>query len=367
VPILILALIIPIHYSDAISNKDHITVVISDTCKRLLSLNTSTFCPTYEEILVIFSDTSDQTRSGNFTYNENGFFERGPAQMKQHREYYRYTDGTAYQNVKNVYWIDPPADILLSGAKKIIIEADNFIYPTRATEINDTSIEIGANRYVSTTCSYSIITAANWIFLLGDTMRYMASGCDNSGNYTFFNDTTTYYWDAVKHDITTTQKWKFDQLVKETKERCNVRCNEYDTVGQNMTIQEIYAMVDIEITIDPVAVEQYLCKESGPLCDYYLYKLKLQIENVTIPEIINVTSANPANHTLNFNATLSFTDEMFTDHVVVEPDPCEIAGPLCDLYRYQQTNHTKNESAYNAYLNAKWYKESRDMAGEIGE
>jgi len=348
-----------IHTVDAIKNTDHITVVISDTCKKLILSNSSTYCPTYEDILLIFSDTSDKTRSGNFTYNENGFLERGPAQMQNHREYYRHTQGTVYQDVSNVYWIDPPADLLLSGAKKIIIESNDFTYPIKKHEINDTSIEIGSNRYVSSTCSYSIISAASWIFLLGDTLRYMASGCDNSGNYTFFNDTYTYYWDATPHDITTSKKWIYEQLIKDTKERCNVRCNEYDTVGQNMTILAL--LLNNTLTIDEilpenVTAQQYLCKETGPLCDFYHYRIKNQTVNMTITEIIEPLGTN---QTLTFNETLSFQSQIMINHIVVEPDPCQIAGPLCDYYLYKNKNHTLNTQP--------WWQTANSFAGAIGE
>jgi hypothetical protein len=344
----------------AIQNDQHITIILSDTCRLLIDSNSTTHCPTYEDILMLFTDTSDKTRSGNFTLNEKGFLERGPPQMKNHREYYRYTAGTQYTDESNIYWIDPPADLLLSGAKKIVIEADNFIYPTKVTEINDTSIEIGANRYVSTTCSYSIITAANWVFLLGDTMRFMAHDCDKSGNYTFFNDTTTYYWERTKHNIEDTAKWKYEQLIKNTKERCSVRCNEYDTVGQNMTLVEM--LINNTLTIDEilpenVTAQQYLCKKAGPLCDFFLYRAAEQEKDtIDIGIIENITAAN---NTLTFNATLSFTDEMFIDHVVVEPDPCEKAGPLCDYYRYQNINHTGASSSFVKHRNA--------LAGAIGE
>ncbi len=305
IPILLLVAFLP--SSEAITNNQHIGIVISDTCKKLILSNSTTNCPTYEDILLLFEDTSDKTRSGDFDYNEQGFYERQPAQMKNHREYYRYTAGTQYTDEKNIYWVDPPADLLLSGAKKIIIEAGNFWYAIDQV-VNSSRIDIGNNRYVSSTCSYSIITASNWIFLLGDTMQYMKHDCH--WNYTNFHDNFTYYWDATQHNIENTAKWQYEQLIKNTKETCSVRCNEYETVGQNFT------------------------------------------------EIIIVIN-NTENYQVSFNESMQFVDEMFGDHVVAEPDPCQKAGPLCDYYRYQQRDHVPASSSFVKLRN--------DIAGAINE
>ncbi len=99
-------------------------------------------------------------------------------------------------------------------------------------------------------------------------------------------------------------------MIKDTKQKCSVRCNEYDTVGQNMTKPEV---------VEPLGT----------------------------------------NFTINFHESLTFQDENHLDHIAVEPDPCQKAGPLCDYYRYQNKDHVPASSSFVKLRN--------DIAGAIGE
>ena len=186
-----------------------IGIILSKTCITMLKNNASTNCPTYEEINLLFPDTSNQQVSGAFNYSD-GFYERQPTKFKNHYEYYRYVD-------EPVTWIDPPGDII-EKIPRIIIQARDFEYTIKDQVVNSTSIKVGHSRYVSSTCTYSIITGANWLFLLGDTLKYLKSDCDP--NETNFDEIKIKSWEAEHHDITTSAKYKLEQWIKASIERC---------------------------------------------------------------------------------------------------------------------------------------------------
>src|SRR3972149_5451488 len=59
-----------------------------NTCKTLIKNNISSNCPSYEDIITLFPDTSNQDVSGKFSYY-NGIYQRGPAKLLNSFEYYR--------------------------------------------------------------------------------------------------------------------------------------------------------------------------------------------------------------------------------------------------------------------------------------
>src|SRR3990172_7744127 len=59
-----------------------------NTCKTMLKNNLTTTCPTYEDIITLFPDTSNKFVSGDFGYY-NGLYQRLPTKLHNSFEYYR--------------------------------------------------------------------------------------------------------------------------------------------------------------------------------------------------------------------------------------------------------------------------------------
>ena len=83
--------------ADARDNFD-VGITLSKTCQSMIKNNFTTNCPTYEEILTLFPDTTNQQVSGEFQYID-GIYQRGPTDFKNHFNFYTYSD--------NVVWVEP--------------------------------------------------------------------------------------------------------------------------------------------------------------------------------------------------------------------------------------------------------------------
>ncbi len=167
---LVLLMVAPVMESDSVH--DHIGISISGVCMG------SDTCPTYEDILAVFPDTSNQNWSGDFKYID-GIYQRDHQINQYHFEYYKSN------NQYDVVWIDPPADIR-KQIKMINIEVDLPAYKVLDSDkMIDGKVTWGHTRYVDTGCREATIEAYSWIYLTGDTMRYMQNNCDEE--YTNFN------------------------------------------------------------------------------------------------------------------------------------------------------------------------------------
>ena len=191
-------------------------IVLSNTCLTMLKNNVSSNCPTYDQLLLLFPDTSDRKISGDFVLKDN-IIQREKAPYKDHFEFYRYDD-------KDTMWIDPPADIL-EKIKLITITPYDFTYKIGKQVITNNTVIVGQSRYISPNCGSAILTANNYLFLLGDTMRFMKSNCNPSE--TNFDELKIRSWERTKHDITTSYKWQLDKWIKESKAKCVMKCFEY--------------------------------------------------------------------------------------------------------------------------------------------
>ncbi len=185
-------------------------IQISKTCyniHRYAPINSTTNCPTYEAIMAIFPDTSNKEVSGGFVYKHN-MLQREKAPMEKSYNYYAFKNQT-------FLFIDPD----LQTSKQlgmIVIESQLKTYPVNYKVVDNTRI-MGEGRYIDD-CRNAVITAENWIFLLGDTIEFMRHDCHPT--YTLFNQTKIIYANLTKHDITTSSKWLHDEFLKYVKENC---------------------------------------------------------------------------------------------------------------------------------------------------
>ena len=196
---------------------DSFGIQLSQSCMTMIKNNITSACPTYEEILAIFPDTSNQLASGSFGYSDNGVYERQPSMMKKHYEFYRYDD------TKRM-WVDPPSDVLFR-MRIITIEPSLTQYKTTQTTIDKQVLEIGHGRWNDLQCKGITMGAPDWIFLLGDTIQYFDHDCEPG--YTNFDSTKDLYFKGQDYDLTTSYKYKLDRFIKDAKERCKGLCFEY--------------------------------------------------------------------------------------------------------------------------------------------
>jgi hypothetical protein len=61
-------------------------IVLDNTCKTILRNNVTSNCPTYEDVITVFPDTSIQDVSGRFDYFD-GIYQRGPEKLHNSFEY----------------------------------------------------------------------------------------------------------------------------------------------------------------------------------------------------------------------------------------------------------------------------------------
>jgi len=196
-------------------------ITLDNTCITMLKNNITSDCPTYEDIITLFPDTSKQDVSGKFEYY-NGFYQRGPTKFINSFEYYRTWD-------RPILFIDPPVETA-SRIKLIEIRANLDQYLLRGEKESydpiEHSLTLGKNRYIDS-CRLAYVDAAQWIFLVGDSIFHMNNGC--SADSTKFNSTITTRLGKITHDITTSYKYKLEQFQKAALEQCGKKVCLYET------------------------------------------------------------------------------------------------------------------------------------------
>src|SRR3989304_5132605 len=191
-----------------------------NTCKTMIKNNITSNCPTYEDIITLFPDTSIQDVSGKFAYY-NGFYQRLPTKFTDSFEYYRHWD-------RPILFVDPPVETA-TRIKLIEIKAnlDQYLLRGGTQSYNpiDHTLTMGIGRYIDS-CRLAYVDAAQWIFLVGDTLNHMNNNC--SADSTKFNSTITTRLGKVQHDITTSYKWKLEQWQKTMIEKCGKKVCLYE-------------------------------------------------------------------------------------------------------------------------------------------
>jgi len=182
-------------------------ISIDNTCKTMLKNNLTTVCPTYEDIITLFPDTSTRKITGEFGYY-HGLYQRLPTKLINSFGYYQYISDP-------ILFIDPPSEFK-TKLHMIEIKANLKEYKLPDNKSYDKvkhTITLGTGRFIDS-CRTAYIDAENWIFLVGDTMKHMQSGCTpDSTNYVTLQTTQL---NRTKHDITTSYKWRMEQWQKES-------------------------------------------------------------------------------------------------------------------------------------------------------
>ena len=204
----------------ASSLSNNFGISLDQTCLTMLKNNVSSDCPTYEDIITLFPDTSNQKISGEFGYYD-GLYQRGNEKLAHSFEYYRFASDT-------VLFIDPPSETA-TRIKLIQIKSSLNEYLLRG-EIKsynaaNHTLTVGHGRYVDS-CRVAYVDASQWSYLVGDTINYLSKGCADDS--TTFNSKTTTQLLKVKHDITTSYKYKLEAWQRESLLKCGTKLCIYD-------------------------------------------------------------------------------------------------------------------------------------------
>lgn len=198
---------------------DNYGIVLDNTCKTMLKNNISSNCPTYEDIITLFPDTSNRKISGEFGYH-NGVYQRLSTNITNSFEYYRFTNSS-------ILFIDPPVDTR-SRIHLIEIKANLAEYKLPGDgSYNkiDHSLTLGVGRYIDN-CRLAYVDAIPWIFLVGDTINHMSHGC--SADSTTFISRITTQLNHTTHDIRDSYKYKLEQFQKEAIDKCGKKICLYE-------------------------------------------------------------------------------------------------------------------------------------------
>lgn len=186
-------------------------ITLDKTCITLLKNNIGTNCPTYNDIMMLYSDSSLEVSS--FGYEDNLF-------QRIHNEIINFLEYFRYDKQQNHIFVDPPNNIR-EQIKVIEIRSnfEEFRLPlNKSYNATEHSITLGVGRYVEK-CHNAYIDSERWIDLLGDTIYFMSKNCDQ--NFTKFDSTKKTYLGKMEHDITTSYKYKLEQWQKAIKENAS--------------------------------------------------------------------------------------------------------------------------------------------------
>lgn len=194
-------------------------IVLDNTCLTLIKNNVTSDCPTYEDIITLFPDTSNRKITGDFGYN-HGIYQRLPTKLHNSFGYYQY-------RTDSILFIDPPPEYRYRiHLIEIKANLQEYLLPkNKSYDAGNHTLTMGYGRYVDS-CRTAYIDSGQWAYLLGDSINYLNQDCSKDAT-TFVSKVTTQLL-KVKHDISTSYKWKLEAWQKQSIERCGQKVCFYD-------------------------------------------------------------------------------------------------------------------------------------------
>ena len=206
-------LLIPLLLVPTLAYADQYGISLGNTCKIMLA-NSIPGCPSYEELSIPFPDnTSPSVGSLEMI---DGIIQRGKSHLSHPEQFYKYS-------TLDIIWLDPPESVRKT-IKMITIEPSlpEYKIGAESKKLDDYTLSFGKDRYINANCSEIKITAKNWLFMVGDAMNLLKHNCDLS--VSTFNATKVIKFEKSYQDISTSAKFIHDQWVKESLEKCKVKC-----------------------------------------------------------------------------------------------------------------------------------------------
>lgn len=188
-------------------------VIIEKSC--LLSEK----CLKYKDIVTL--DNSNQKYSGEFIPNGNDI-KRKNVSFPNPLGFYRFdNDFRVFVDPPQAAKVKLPLIEIRTKLDQFFIQGQSKITELKInneTKATDKVRTFSHTRYVDSTCTNAIITAKNWKTVLPDTINYLRNGCDPS--QTKINTLTYEVTPLVKHDISTSYKWKYEKWQAEIIKNC---------------------------------------------------------------------------------------------------------------------------------------------------
>ena len=193
------------------AHNHNIGIILSRTCLTMIQNNMTTTCPSYEDIMVIFPDTSNRYLSGDFVY-ENGFLHREKPSVEKHFEWYLVEK-------KPHLWIDPPANVL-DRIDLITIYPDIPLYKDEGshTMYDNATLTFSHTRYTDDRCMAASLDADGWATSLGDTLYYMKHDCNDY--YTYLDTLSEMTFERMVFSFTSSVQYQLDQWFAEMATKC---------------------------------------------------------------------------------------------------------------------------------------------------
>jgi len=183
-----------------------VSVDISRTCKML----NSSKCPKLNDLIPF--DTTNQKQIGKFIDGK-----RANSQIKNPSIYFR-------NNNTFTICVDCPFDIY-KYSKHITVDLPFIYKDNKDRKVNNTRYEYH-NRYETNCVDVRVawlphlLVNKTTINLLNDTINYIKSGCIE----TEYNEKVTIIMPTTKHDIKTSQAWKYAEWLKQAKKLSGTNC-----------------------------------------------------------------------------------------------------------------------------------------------
>ncbi len=178
-----------------------IGITLDTNCQTYLKNNYTTNCPTYEQIKLL--------------YNDLGCVYKG----KYCLDHFRQIGKT------NGYIIDPSAEVM-DRIRMIEIRlnfAEFHIQDQGGYSNDEHTINYGLSRYVDS-CRLAYVDSNNWMYLTGDTIMYLFSGCTK----TYMIEGYSVAINQTEHNIADSYKWKLEQWQKEVINKCGTKICLYE-------------------------------------------------------------------------------------------------------------------------------------------
>lgn len=176
----------------------------------MIQNNYETTCPSYDDLLALGWDNSNQVISGAFIFEDN-MTQRDKPKLINHYRFYDFAK-------EYLFFIDTPSD-MRDRIKTITIEnnMDSYVGSQQFKKIDDVRF-MSVNRYVDSQCKHATIHAGTWKEVLPDTIEYLRHGCDEK--FSNIQTVIEFHDNVTVMSNTNTDKYRQDEFVRYVKENC---------------------------------------------------------------------------------------------------------------------------------------------------
>jgi|32_taG_2_1085360.scaffolds.fasta_scaffold00844_21 hypothetical protein len=194
-----------------------ISIILSESCKRMIEYEIPTECPTYRELEAMFDNTFPNV-SGGFV--DKGYdIERENPKYSNHWNYYKQLEHW------KIITVDPDVGMMRQSAV-IEIQPNSFTYleNIKNTDKSRSYNSTGYERYVWSDIKYTdrctkAIVAPD-MDLVGQAINHFLKKCQDD-----VNNKETFSVEKSFFDMRESAGWQYVQWVEDAKKQCKEKCN----------------------------------------------------------------------------------------------------------------------------------------------